>query len=85
MVKTSLCNIGHAGDTGSIPGWEDPLEEEMANHSSILFFFFSLQYSCWDNLMNRGAWQATTVREVAKESDTIEHASVLASRQIGVV
>ena len=25
-----------AGDTGSIPGWEDLLEEEMATHSSIL-------------------------------------------------
>ena len=36
MVKKSLCNIGDAGDTGSIPGWEDALEEEMANHSSIL-------------------------------------------------
>ena len=25
-----------AGDTGSIPGLEDPLEKEMATHSSIL-------------------------------------------------
>ena len=25
-----------AGDTGLIPGWEDPLEKEMATHSSIL-------------------------------------------------
>ena len=25
-----------AGDTGLIPGQEDPLEEEMATHSSIL-------------------------------------------------
>ena len=25
-----------AGDVGSIPGWEDPLEEEMATHPSIL-------------------------------------------------
>ena len=24
------------GDPGSIPGWEDPLEKEMATHSSIL-------------------------------------------------
>ena len=29
-------------------GWEDPLEEEMAT-SSI---------PCWDNPMDRGAWQA---------------------------
>ena len=31
MVKT--CN---AGDMGLISGWEDPLEEGMATHSSIL-------------------------------------------------
>ena len=31
--KASACN---AGDPGSIPGWEDPLEKEMATHSSIL-------------------------------------------------
>ena len=26
----------YAGDPGSIPGWEDPLEKRMATHSSIL-------------------------------------------------
>ena len=31
-------------------GWEDPLEKEMAN---------PLQYSCLENSMDRGAWQAT--------------------------
>ena len=31
--KESACNVG---DTGSIPGWEDPLEKEMTTHSSIL-------------------------------------------------
>ena len=30
--------------------WEDPLEEGMATHSSIL---------AWRNPMDRGAWQAT--------------------------
>ena len=30
-------------------GWEDPLEEEMATHSSIL---------AWRIPMDRGAWQA---------------------------
>ena len=33
--------------------WEDPLEEEMATHS---------QYSCLENPMDRGAWQATVHR-----------------------
>ena len=31
-------------------GWEDPLEKEMATHSS---------YSCLENPMDRGAWWAT--------------------------
>ena len=31
--KESTCN---AGDSGLIPGSEDPLEKEMATHSSIL-------------------------------------------------
>ena len=31
--KESACNAGYPG---SIPGWEDPLEKEMATHSSIL-------------------------------------------------
>ena len=31
--KVSACN---AGDPGSIPGREDPLEEEIATHSSAL-------------------------------------------------
>ena len=31
--KESAC---HAGDTGPILGWKDPLEKEMATHSSIL-------------------------------------------------
>ena len=36
-------------------GWEDPLEEEMAIHSS----------SCLGNPLDRGAWRAT-VHRVAK-------------------
>ena len=52
--KESTCN---AGDPGSIPGlWEDPLEEGMATHSSILG---------WRIPMDRGAWWAT-VHGVAK-------------------
>ena len=38
------------------PGWEDPLEEGMATHSSTL---------AWRIPMDRGAWWAT-VHEVAK-------------------
>ena len=35
-VKNLLVNARAAEDTGSIPGSRGPLEEEMANHSSIL-------------------------------------------------
>ena len=42
-------------------GWEGPLEKEMATHSSTLA-------SCLENLMNRGAWQAT-VQGVARVGD----------------
>ena len=31
--KASACNVG---DPGLIPGQEDPLEKEMATHSSVL-------------------------------------------------
>ena len=45
--EESACD---AGDLGSILGWEDPLEEGMAIHSSIL---------AWRISMDRGAWWAT--------------------------
>ena len=33
LSKESTCNVG---DAGSVPDWEDPLEEEIATHSCIL-------------------------------------------------
>ena len=42
-------------------GWEDPLEKEMATHSSL----------CLGNPMDRRAWRATA-RGVEKESDMTE-------------
>ena len=44
------------GDLGSSLGWEDPLEKEMATHSSIFARRISIE---------RGAWLAT-VHRVAK-------------------
>ena len=44
--KESACS---AGDLGSILDQEDPLEKEMATHSSIL---------AWRIPMDRGAWWA---------------------------
>ena len=36
MVKNTPASAGDARDSGSILGQEDPLEEEMATHASIL-------------------------------------------------
>ena len=36
MVKNLFANAGDTRDVGSIPGLEDPLEKEVAIHSSIL-------------------------------------------------
>ena len=46
-------------------GWEDPLEECVASHSSML---------AWRIPMDRGAWRAT-VQGDRKESDTTEQLS----------
>ena len=35
-LKSLPAHAEDTGDLGSVPGWEDPLEEEMATHSSIL-------------------------------------------------
>ena len=64
--KEFACNAGDAGDTGSSLGWEDPLEQELAIHSSVL---------AWKNSMDREAWWAT-VQVGRKESDTTEHMGV---------
>ena len=47
--KESTCSVGDLG-------WEDPLEEGMATHSSIL---------AWRIPMDKGAWRVT-VHGVAK-------------------
>ena len=36
MVKNPPASAGDVRDMGSVPGWEDPLEEGVATHSSIL-------------------------------------------------
>ena len=58
VVKNPPAN---AGDAGSIPGLGRTPEEGSG---------YPLQYSCLENLLDRGAWQAM-VHRVA-ESDTIE-------------
>ena len=60
VVKNPPANGGDIRDMGLISGWEEPLEEEMAIHSSIL---------AW-RIMDRGAWQAAVHR--ITESDMTE-------------
>ena len=56
IIKNRPANAGDTRDVGSIPGWEDPLEKEMATCSDIL---------AWESPMDRGPWWAT-VHEVTK-------------------
>ena len=56
LVKNLPANAGDARDPGSIPGLERSPGEVNGN---------PLQYSCLENPMDRGAWQAT-VSGVAK-------------------
>ena len=41
VIKNPPPNSGDRGEAVSIPGSEDPLEQEMAMHSSILAWKFS--------------------------------------------
>ena len=56
--KEPTCNAGDAGDTGLIPGLARSPGGEHGN---------SLQDSCLEKPMDRGAWQGR------KESDMAEH------------
>ena len=51
--KESACSAGDTGDVGLIPGLGRSLGGEHSN---------PLQYSCLENPMNRGNWQAIVHR-----------------------
>ena len=59
--KESVCNVGVARDTGSIPGLGRSSGE---GHCNLL------QYSCLENPTDRAAWWAMTPR--VAELDTTE-------------
>ena len=49
MVKNPPASAGDTEDMGSILGWEDRLEEEMATYSNIL---------AWKIPCTKGVWRA---------------------------
>ena len=61
MIKDLPANAGDMRDTGSIPGLG---KSPGGGHGN------PLQYSCLENPMDRGAWQAIVRRVI--ESDTTE-------------
>ena len=63
--KESACNAGVTGDLGSIPGQE---RSPGRGHGNLL------QYSCLENLVDRGAWWAT-VHKVAKSGTQLKQLS----------
>ena len=68
--KKSACN---AGDLGSIPGWEDPLERGMATHSSVL---------PWEIPWTEEAGGLQSMG--SQELDTTEHLSAAAGLSCGI-
>ena len=62
VVKNPPAKTGDVRDLGSIPGLGRSPGEGNGN---------SLQYSCLENPMDRGAWQAT-VHGITEELDTTE-------------
>ena len=63
MIKKLPANVGDPGDAVSIPGLG---RSPGGGHGN------PVQYSCLENPMDRGAWQATVHSMGRKESDTTE-------------
>ena len=73
MVKNSPANAGDVRDAGSIPGWE---RYPGGGHGN------PLQYSCLENPLNRGAWQATIHRFAELDmTEASEHALQVTGKQ----
>ena len=68
-VKNLPANAGDTRDMVQPLGWEDPLEEGMATHSSIV---------AWRIPMDRGAWRVT-VHRIAKHQIQLKRLSKHAS------
>ena len=62
-VNESACSAGNAGDTGFNLGWQDPLEKEMATHSSILAW--RIPWTGEPGRLQSIEWQRLDMSEVA--------------------
>ena len=71
VVKNLPASEGTTGDVGLIPGLERSPE---GGHSN------PFQYSCWDNPMDIGAWQAT-VHGVAKSQTGLKQLNMHTCRR----
>ena len=63
VVKNLPDNAGDVRDSGLIPGWG---RSPGGGHGN------SLQYSCLENPIDRGAWRSKVNRVFSKELDTTE-------------
>ena len=73
VVKNSPANAGDVRDVGSIPGWG---RYPRGGHGN------PLQYSCLENPLNRGAWQATIHRFAESDmTEATEHALLVTGKQ----
>ena len=63
--KESACNVG---DLGSIPSWEDPLDEGMATHSSILAWRIPIDIGAWQAVAHGVAQSRTRLSNSAQHS-----------------
>ena len=68
--KESTCNARTMGDAGLTPGLGRSPGEGNGN---------PLQYSCWQNPIDRGAWWVTVHRVVKSQAQLGMHAQVLLS------
>ena len=64
MVRNPPANSGDRGEAVSIPGSEDPLEQEMAMHSSILAWKFSWTEEP-DRLQSMGPQESDTAEKLS--------------------
>ena len=70
MVKNPTANERGIRDMGSIPGSQRSLG---GGHGNLL------QYSCLENLMDRGAWQAIVCRVAKSQARLSIHAQLTAN------